>query len=713
MTILFAGDWAKYPRATIHYNTKNVSYIKLAEIYNKMGVKNSAFHLSILQPELMDVDPLDPNLSADMKRKILYECKNNFWYFIREILKVPVPGSLVASNFEANRANIAMYWLFLNHVMSIIVIIRQTGKTTLLMALVVWLLDIGSSNTMINLLTKNETLKADTLGKAKALFEELPDYLNFSTKKDIFNSDEIKIAALSNKFKGNLSSASEKQAEKVGRGFTSPINLIDEAAFVENVATAMGAMLMSGNAARTVAAANNKPYGTILATTAGDTGDRDGGYIYRLVTNSCVWDERFLDCENLEELNKLIMVNSCAPTKEERRPIVSISMTHRQLGYDDEWLKQKLEENISTPENIKRDLFNKWLNGSASSPIPPKYLELMNDTKDPSPHTEFYAPFNYLIRWYRLLDEIDYLASLGHTFIAGIDTSDGVGKDDITFIVRDSCTGHILCTAVFNELNLITLAEFFVSFLLKYRNTVAIIERRSSAPTIIDYMILKLSAAGVNPFLRMYNTIIQNKDANPEAFEEVTRARPGDIHIFEKHRKTIGFATSGTGITSRNELYSTTLLNMLKYTADSLFDEKLIGQISSLIIKNNRVDHPAGGNDDMVIASLLSYWLITNGRNLSYYGIETATLMKKNKNYLNEKFKSDSKDYSDDEVAEMSVTLERLIEEYKGERNQVLAMMLEIKIKKLVGEMGRGGNVITVEDMFDELKREKQFKSLR
>ena len=233
-----------------------------------MGVKNNAFHLSILDKGLMDIDPFDEDLPIEMKARILSECKNNFWYFLREILRIPVPGSLVPIQFEANRANIALYWLFFNHVMTIVVILRQTGKTTTLMSLVTYLLNFGTTKTFINLLTKSEGLKAETLSKVKTLFEELPNYLNMATKKDIFNSDEVKILKLDNKFKGNLSSQSEKQAEKVGRGFTSPINLIDEAAFVDNIAIAMGAMLMSGNAARTAAAANGKPYGTIIATTA-------------------------------------------------------------------------------------------------------------------------------------------------------------------------------------------------------------------------------------------------------------------------------------------------------------------------------------------------------------------------------------------------------------------------------------------------------------
>ena len=708
MAILFGTDWGNYPNACIHYETKNQSFLHLAEVYHALGVNNCAFHLALLQPELKDVDPFDENLPIDVKASILYECKHNFWYFLREVIRVPVPGSLVPIHFQANRANVALYWFFMNHVMVLIVILRQTGKTTMLMVLVVYLLNFGSTNVFINLLTKSEGLKAETLKKVKDLFDELPEYLNFSTKKDIFNSDEVKIAAFDNKFKGNLSSASPKQAEKVGRGFTSPINIIDEAAFIENIAIAMGAMLMSGNAARTAAELNGNPYGTILATTAGDTDDRDGGYVYKIANAATLLDEKFYDAPDLKTLLDLIYTNSNASKNEAKRPIVNITLSYRQLGYDDEWLQKKLSENISTPENIKRDIFNQWLSGSSASPIPKQYIEIMKANVVELARSEFYAPYNYLIKWYVSEDDLVYRVKSGHSFILGVDTSDGVGRDDIAMTIRDHTTGQILGTATFNEINLITLADFFVSFLLKYENSTMIMERRSSAATIIDYIIIKLLSHGINPFTRMYNTIFQNKEVYQKEFEEIIRARPHDEHIFTKYKKHIGFVTSGTGVTSRSELYSTTLMSMLRYTAHTLYDERLVQQISSLVIKNNRIDHPEGGNDDMVISSLLSHWMLTIGKNLSLYGIDVHTLLKSNKVYLDEKYASDDKDYDEEEAKEQEALFNDLIEDYKKERNPIISRQLELRIRKIANEMSTTTNVISVEELFANINRDRR-----
>lgn len=712
--ILFKDDWKnKYPNAIIHYETKNLTFLRLAEIYYKMGVKNNAFHLSLLDPSLKDIDPHDPDLPIQIKGRIVKECKLNPWYVFREVLRIPIPGSLVPTKFRADRANIALYWLFFNHVMTLIVILRQTGKTTSLMGLVTGILNFWSSNTFINLLTKSEGLKAETLAKVKALFEELPDYLNFSDRKDIFNSDEVRMRDFDNVFKGNLSSSSPKQAEKVGRGFTSPINIIDEAAFIENIAIAMGAMLMSGNAAREFARELKKMFGTILATTAGNIDDRDGSYVYNLAMNGTFWDEHLFDCKDEKDLNETILKNSNASKIQAKRPIVNITMSYRQLGYDDEWLARRLAENISTPENIGRDIFNQWLSGSNLSPIPKQYLDLIKENIIEQPRVEFYSPYNYLLRWYVTEEDMNVRIANGNSFTIGIDTSDAVGRDDIAFVMRDHTSGQVLCTAVFNDLNLITLADFFVSFLMKYEKAVMIIERRSSAATIIDYIIQKLLLNEINPFTRLYNTIFQEREKYEKEFEEITKAKYYNDEIFIKYKKHIGFVTSGSGVTSRAELYSSTLISMLKYTGNCIYDQKMIGQISALIIKNNRIDHPEGGNDDMVISGLLSYWLLTHGKNLNLYGIDVTSLLKHNKVYLAEKYAVVEDDYTDQEVMELEHEFNELIDQYKKESNDIIARQIEFRIKKLASELKVLNHVISVEDLLESISRERKLKARR
>ena len=72
----------------IHYNTKNTSFLKIAKILKDKGVQNYAFFLQLYDETLADVDPRDPNLTADQKNRIIIECTKNPWYFLREVCKI-------------------------------------------------------------------------------------------------------------------------------------------------------------------------------------------------------------------------------------------------------------------------------------------------------------------------------------------------------------------------------------------------------------------------------------------------------------------------------------------------------------------------------------------------------------------------------------------------------------------------------------------------
>lgn len=711
MSILHKEDWLKYPGATIDYDTKNKTFLHYAEVLYKMKVDNCAWPLALHRKELQGVDPFSPELSLAQKGMILLECKENIWYYLREVIRIPEPGSLNSVMFGCNRGNMAIFWLYLNHVTSISTILRQTGKTTTIASVASWLLTVGGVNTYMAMLTKDDNLRGDTLGKIKAILEELPEYVNLSDKKkDIFNSEEININFNSNKFKASLSSSSPKAAEKVGRGLVAPTIFIDEIAFVNNIEIAMGALLMAGNKARAVAQRLGKPYGTILTTTAGNINDRDANYVYGLVCGSAVWNEKLMDAGDKTELRNMVYKNCISKNNGLKTPMVNVTMSYRQLGYDEKWLTDRLEENVSSAENISRDIFNSWVAGTSESPIPVEYLSLMTDSKVEDPRVEIFAPYGFILNWYVSEEEMSYRENRGENFVAGVDTSDGVGRDDISLVLRSAYTGEVVCAAVFNEINLITLAGFFVDFLLRFSTTTMIIERRSSAVAILDYMILKLCQEGINPFTRLYNTIVQYADSKSKDIEIVMKARPTDHTLFTTYKKHLGFATSGTGLTSRNELYSSTLISSLKYTADTTRDSRLIEQISSLTLRNGRVDHAVNGNDDLVIGGLLSYFLLTKGENLHYYGIEHRGILKGNKTYLSEKFKVNETGYTEDELLVKEEEFTSLLDRLGEERNPIVSKQLEIKIRKIVGEMGDKSKVLSVEELLDNVKRERKLK---
>lgn len=622
MTILFAEDWNKYPQAIIDMETKNRSFVRLAAVYRNMGIKNHAFLLALHDRTLQGVDPFSPNLTQDQIYRIAVEAKSNMWYYMREIARAPGNSGSEAVPLEANRANIALFWSFFNHCFFTLIQPRQTGKSFCTDTLMNYLMNIVCTGTSINLLTKDDNLRRKNIERIKEIMSELPPYLSQRSKDDANNGEEITIKALKNTYNTHVPQSSPKRAYNMGRGLTTAIFHIDEPPFQPNIAIALPAALAATGAAVERAKAAGAPYGTILTTTAGKKDDRDGRFVYKLLEDSAVWTEKFFDCRNWTELDKMVRRNSRAGLFR-----INGTFSHRQLGKSDAWLKQKIEESLQTGDDANRDYFNLWTSGTETSPLPTHITEMIASSRLDELYTSISDPDAYITRWYIPEDEIEYRMANGK-FVLGMDTSEAGGGDDISLVLIDVETLEVVAAGSYNETNLITFSKWVCDTMVRYPNITAIIERRSTGGMLLDYLLLMLPQYGEDPFKRLYNRVVQDYDEYPDRYKEIKQPmgrRPSDITV--RYKTTFGFATSGSGATSRNSLYGTTLQAAAKRAGMKVHDKMLAGQILGLVYKNGRIDHEDGEHDDLVIGWLLGHWLLTQGKNLQHYGIDPRQVM--------------------------------------------------------------------------------------
>lgn len=620
--ILFLSDWQTHGSAVIHWETTNTSYLDLAAKYKSIGIENSFFFLALHNPELRHVNPHAENLPLRIKTMIAIECRQNPWYYFREVARAPAIAGTKSGPVTANRSTIALWWCFFNHITIILTQPRQTGKSFATDQLMTELMNFLCNNTQINLLTKDDTLRSANIARLKDIYDELPPYLKLKDKTDVNNTESVTVNRLNNKYIAHVPQSSPKNAYKLGRGLTSPIIQIDEAPFQPNIEIAMGSALGAMGAAVDKAKEEDEPYGTIITTTAGKKDEPSGRYVYSLIESSAIFDEKFFDAKNAAELRRLVCANSRNGAFR-----VYACFSHIQLGKNDEWLKEKLNSSMQSPDDANRDFFNIWTSGSESSPIATQYLELMVKSIVDANFHEIFAIGKYIVRWYV---EENKLAHFMRTrkVIMSVDTSDASGGDDISTVFIDVETGAVIGAGTYNETNLITYAQWLVYMLETYENITLIIERRSSAITILDYLLLFLVEKGIDPFKRIFNWVVNEPLEHKNLYEEIKqplRRRSEDLYV--RAKKFFGFATSGSGRQSRSELYSTTLQHAVKRCSDKMYDRMLVNQVTGLIIKNGRIDHRDGENDDMVIGFLLAHWFITSAKNLSHYGIDPTRVL--------------------------------------------------------------------------------------
>ena len=615
--ILFLQDWKRYPNAIVHTSTKNKSFVRLAQLYKQMGVKNYFFHLALMTPEIAELDPHSEDLTEDEKFLIGRECRENIWYYLREVVRIPAGGKGVS--YIANRGNISMTWLYMNHIDVALIQPRQTGKSVSTDAVMVWLMFIATSGYNIALFTKDDRLRVANIDRLKRMRDILPAYLNPTNKSDANNQSVITCNALDNTYLTAVAQNSETQANNVLRGNTLPTVQIDEGPFISYAGTSIPAILAATTKARETAAADGLPYGNIFTTTAGKKDDRDGRYMYDIISNGAVWTESFYDVYGEKDLVEAVE-HACRAVKgKPKKIIVNCTFSHKQLGYTDEWLYKVISLVGGDKDSINRDFFNVWTSGTQGSPLSVALNEaILKSEKDPL-ETEFFEG-GYAIRWYVPKEQMQ----LGQ-YTIGLDTSEAIDGDDIGMVVTDNRDLSVVAAGTFNETNIINFSIFIGKFLIKYTNTLLVIERKSTGTSIVAKLVLLLPEHGVDPFKRIFNRVFENQHERKEDFglctQDLNRRRPT---FYDKYIKDFGFVT---GPENRSQLYGPVLQNAAKKAGHLVRDKTLSNQIRGLVVKKGRIDHSSGNHDDMVIGWLLTHWFLSEARYLDSYGIDISKVM--------------------------------------------------------------------------------------
>jgi hypothetical protein len=135
-------------------------------------------------------------------------------------------------------------------------------------------------------------------------------------------------------------------------------------------------------------------------------------------------------------------------------------------------------------------------------------------------------------------------------------------------------------------------------------------------------------------------------------------------------------------------------------------DRALILQILGLEIRNGRVDHGEGEHDDLVIAWLLSYWILSLGKNLKHYGIEPNRILTDNPTYRQD-LKAVSS-YDQEVFNKARADVEELSAILKEERDEYVAKRLEFDLERALSRLSETDRkVISADDLIHKLREER------
>lgn len=704
--ILFLEDWDKYPHAIVDTNTKNKSAVHMAILLKAMGIENHAFPLALHNPLLQNIDPHSDSLSKEEITMITEECKENPWYFFREVTKVPARSGPDMSCIEFNRGNIALWWLFFNHITTLLIQCRQTGKSLSADTLTSYLFAVAALFTDINLFTKDDALRVKNIKRIKEIIDGYPSYLKLKSKNDINNTEKMTLSRLGNTFTSTVAQSSPKAAANLLRGATVAVNQIDEIAFIANIQHSFAPLLAASVAARELAKENGAHYGNIFTTTAGFLSTESGEFAYGIYNDCLRWTEKLLDCKNLEDLESTIRKNSPSGKVQ-----VLCEFNHRQLGKTDEWLAERIEVANSEGENAEADFLNKWQEGNERSPLDKNVLARIVASEVSDAYCEI-SNFGYILRWYIPAHEVESKKS-DRIIVVGLDTSEAIGKDDISLVGTDYITGETVCAGSYNETNTITFADFITDLIINNPNMIFVIERKNTGVTIIDHLLKLLPAYGIDPFKRLFNWVVEDAVSDEKLQKEVLNVPLNRRHdrFYDKYRSEFGYQTQGAGRSARDNLYGSSFNMATKYIGHLCKDPVLIKQITRLVSVNNRIDHRKGEHDDLVIAWLLDYWFLANSKNLQHYGISPRLVLSTVTNrIIEEKGGIEAIKNTERQIGKKK-QIEELIEKAKKEPSTILQKEMVNRIRMLYSDLDKEiTTTFNIDSLIEDINIERQKK---
>lgn len=576
-----------------HYETDNISFLKMYKILKDMGIKNNKFFLQIYDDSLIDVDPYDENLSEVEITKIIAEIYRNPWYFLREVLRIPAGNDLF--RYELHRGNLAATWAMINNMSIYLVLPRQCYKTLSVISYSLWDFYFGSKNTNQMWFGHEDSLLLKNIEEFKNLRDALPDYLQLSdTKRDKDNTNELSFKRLGNTIKKKAPPLSRDKATKAGRGFTASRLWLDEFEHIVNIDEIYKSAVFSYSTVSEIAKRSGGSYGRTITTTAGYLNTLHGKWAYEFCTKSADFEEKLYDMPILD-VRKYI-------TNSSTNGFLSVEYQYYDLGKDDAYLQRQYELTNGDIDTINREIFNKRIDVTKMHPlgqdrvarlvdsiIKPKEVMIINDI--------------YLLKLYMGLRDIHF----NKKYVIGMDSSGNLMNDFTTLTIVDPETGEVIGTMRTNSFSTAKFANA-VSFIMRnvFPKSILVAESNSMGIAILDIIIQSSRS--------LLSRIYHQADKNVDDLKKMASAFVGGAH--DMYGKP--------GVTTNKEIRDLLFKDILRLIADDYYagihDKHIIREITTLeITRTGKVDHRKGEHDDALVSYLLVFWFLLYATNRSRY----------------------------------------------------------------------------------------------
>lgn len=646
--------------------TNNKSFLDMHHYLKSIGVDNNAFMLTLIDPDLDGIDPHDPNLNAYYKQKVLRECLCNYWYFIREVVRVPSSGK--PRMYKLTRANLALNFCLCLNLNTFLEIPRQQGKTVSVAIRLLYVYNFGTTNTKMAFLHKNMDGAKDNLQTLKSIRDLLPPYLIMKERmgpdgkidKGKNNMNEIVNPFNNNAIKVYASATNKAKAASLLRGKTLSFMWYDEYGFLPyNDVIYMNAAPAFKTASQ-IAKENGSPYGIIITTTPGFMSTPEGQEAYHTKEEATKFSESWYDLK-YHELMSILDANT-------KSNFVYIRYTYQQLGCTEEWFREICKDLKNSWPDIRREILLEWATGVENSPFKPDDLDMLAGLIK-QPISEVYLLGKYRFETYLQADTHTYPA------LIGVDVSGGYKQDSSTITVVDSYTTRVLGCMNCNYISTMDLAKC-IEFIVKnwMPNAIVNVERNGGFGSTVISKLIKMGLKK-NLYYEIKDVVVEEKQDGVHAYKQKVRTKVYGLTSTHAVRK----------------LLIDILMERVENHKDKIISPIIYNELLGMEIKRNgKVEHSASTHDDQVFSMLMALYMWYEGVNMAErFGMKKTSI--KTDDEIDEEV-----DYYNDDTVEIV-----------GSFNQGDELQTEIE-QDLNAAIKAGGT--TMQDFIDKTRAEEKAK---
>lgn len=617
------------------FGTKNSSFLLTAQELKTLGIKNYYFMLEVKYPNLgvQDIDPYDPNISAEDIGKVLVECKNNPWYYFREVLHIPVRGSGEIPLY-LHRACCAAIWCFMHSIDFELVQPRQTYKTTGITGIMSYMFLFEYRNVDIPYMHKTEKRCTDNVGLLRDYIMALPKYMNpWANAKHPPGLQSLKYEGHNVSIAVVSAAKSETVATDKTRGFSLFTWFVDECEFIPY----MKAVIDGANPTIVQARETAKKTGVrscmMYASTPGDLETDEGKDFQKIIDKLPVFKESFYDLsdEEIEAMKNIDLDAPTDPNTPQQTPLTMlyIEFNHTQLRKDRKWLLAQYYEALakSTLGEYRRGVLLQRFRGGEGSFFEQADIDYIQQNIR-EPDYDIFLMKKYHLYVYKHDITVPDLTSstpyfdMSVPYLIGIDCATGKNGDNTAITILNPYTLEVvgeLLSPVMGGLDLMRVITMLAKMLPR---ALFCLESNLTGVDIIDFV----------QESQLENRFYHDPRAT-ELTKNVIEKQDTQTSLVQRAKAKRYF---GTYVTSKTRDMMFNLLRNTLHDYRHLINTKyLVHDICNLVEhKNGKMAAADGEHDDMVMSYLHTLYVLTYGYELGRFGIDKSRCTYKKSNEI-------------------------------------------------------------------------------